>query len=634
MEKITWSQKLHYEFDNLMAKGVVSQIGGLAIGTLAILVIASACLIFFQLIPVEGNTQLSFLDLIWITFLHALDPGTLAGDQGSIGFLSVMFVVTMGGIFVLSTLIGILSNALSTRLEELQKGRSFVAEQDHVLILGTSSKIFPIIQQLVIANENQGRSCITILTEDDPVFWLDEVKENVGQMGRTRIVVRAGSPLDLLDLELVHIDGAKSIIIPSPEIEDPDAYTFKIVLAILNNPKRRERPYHIVVELEEQKSVDLINMVGQDEVEMVQTNDIIARLIAQTCLQPGLSVVYNEIFDFEGDEIYFHDDSGFIGQPFGQVLLQYETACPIGVFTSENEVLLNPDVDRMINPGEQIIAVAEDDHDLRRGRVPEDVVTEHLIQTKVHPKPEVDRTLILGWNHQIFQIIDELNQYVPPNSELFILADEPNGVQYLSTFIERVTNQEIVFQQGDTTDRKTLNSINIPRFDQVIVLCYSDALSTEKADTKTMITLLHLRNIIEKSDEHFTVVSEMLDIGNRELAAVTQANDFIVSDNLLSRIMAQLAENKRLGIVFEQLFSAEGTEIYLRLAGDYVTLGEPVNFYTVVASAIRRGEVAFGYRLAHLARDAKQRFGVVLNPVKSEPVIFVAEDRIIILAED
>jgi hypothetical protein len=97
--------------------------------------------------------------------------------------------------------------------------------------------------------------------------------------------------------------------------------------------------------------------------------------------------------------------------------------------------------------------------------------------------------------------------------------------------------------------------------------------------------------------------------------------------------MAQISENKQLAAVFTDLFDPEGCELYLKPAGDYVELGQPLNFYTVVEAARRRGETAIGYRLRALSNDAAQAYGVRVNPPKSKSVTFSAEDRIILLAE-
>jgi hypothetical protein len=125
----------------------------------------------------------------------------------------------------------------------------------------------------------------------------------------------------------------------------------------------------------------------------------------------------------------------------------------------------------------------------------------------------------------------------------------------------------------------------------------------------------------------------MLDIRNRELAQVTRADDFVVSDKLISLMLSQISENKELARVFQDLFDPEGAEIYFKPVCDYVALGKPVNFYTVLEAARQRGEVAIGYRLHDQAHAAEHAYGVKLNPHKSQPVTFDKEDRVILLAE-
>ena len=98
--------------------------------------------------------------------------------------------------------------------------------------------------------------------------------------------------------------------------------------------------------------------------------------------------------------------------------------------------------------------------------------------------------------------------------------------------------------------------------------------------------------------------------------------------------MSQLSENSELFDVFTDIFDPEGAEIYLKPIGDYVTLGTPVNFYTVVEAARRRGETALGYRLVGEAKMAGKAYGVHTNPKKSEAVVFSSEDKVIVIAED
>jgi len=108
---------------------------------------------------------------------------------------------------------------------------------------------------------------------------------------------------------------------------------------------------------------------------------------------------------------------------------------------------------------------------------------------------------------------------------------------------------------------------------------------------------------------------------------------FIVSEHLVSLMMAQLSENAELFDVFTDVFDPEGAEIYLKPISDYVVLGQPVNFYAVTEAARTRGETAFGYRLESEAGDAGKSYGVHTNPKKSDKVVFTSEDKVIVIAE-
>jgi hypothetical protein len=165
------------------------------------------------------------------------------------------------------------------------------------------------------------------------------------------------------------------------------------------------------------------------------------------------------------------------------------------------------------------------------------------------------------------------------------------------------------------------------------VLAY-DGLDNQEADAKTLVTLLHLRHIAETDKSPFSIVSEMLDLRNRELAEAAKVDDFIVSDHLVSLMLAQLAEDADLYPVFQDIFDPEGSEIYLKPISHYVETGQPVNFYTVVEAARQRGETAIGYRVASEFENPIRNHGVHTNPKKSEKVIFAPADKIIVVAED
>lgn len=156
----------------------------------------------------------------------------------------------------------------------------------------------------------------------------------------------------------------------------------------------------------------------------------------------------------------------------------------------------------------------------------------------------------------------------------------------------------------------------------------------QESDARTLVTLLHLRDIVLRDDTPFSIVSEMLDLRNRKLAEVTKVDDFIVSDHLVSLITAQVSENGALLHVFEDIFEPSGSEIYLKPIKDYVSVDESVNFYTVIEAARRRGETAIGYRIQAECDEPSKAYGVHTNPKKSVQVAFSAHDKVIVLAHD
>lgn len=612
-----------------MSKGAIGLIAWLASLSAALILVVSVVVHALRVVP-----DYDLPKLMWMSLMRTLDAGTMGNDEGPWPFLLAMFIVTLGGVFVVSMLIGVLTTGIENKLEELRKGRSQVIERNHTVILGWSEHIFTIVSELVVANENRKNPSIVILADQDKVEMEDQIRARVGNLRNTRIVCRSGSPIEQSDLELVSLATCRSIIVLSEDHDDPDSNTIKTVLAITNSPTRRAEPYHIVAELHDPRNAEVARMVGRDELELVMGGEVTARIIAQTCHQAGLSVVYTDLMDFEGDEIYFQKEPALVGKTFGEALLAYEDSAVLGLCRRDEIPTLNPPMDTIIREGDAIIAISEDDDTVRPSGLSDVGVQEDAIQS-VSPEPaKPTRTLILGWNWRAPMVINELANYVAPGSELMVVTDCSEAAAEVSRSCLVNRNQTVICEMGDTTDRRTLDALNIPGYHHVILLSCSDTLDPQRADARTLVTLLHLRDIADKSEHSFSIVSEMLDVRNRNLAEVTRADDFIVSDKLISLMLAQISENKQLNAVFTDLFAAEGSEIYLKPASAYVRLEVPVNFYTVVEAARRRGEVAFGYRQKAKVSDAASNYGVVINPDKSKPITFAAGDTIVVLAKE
>jgi len=632
---VTWRDKLRYRFENTLSKGTIAIIGWLALLSLAIIALASLFLAAMRVgqDPADHEHPYGFFEGMWQSMLRTLDPGVVAGDSGW-QLRLLMLIVTIGGIFIVSILIGTITSGLEARLTEMRKGRSRVIEDGFTLILGWSSKVYSIIGELLIANENQKDPCIVILAERDKVEMEDDIRAKFASTRNTRVICRSGNPLDLDDLAVVDPHSARSIIVLAPETENPDIHVIKSVLAITNNPARKQQPYHIVAEVRDPRNLEAAALVGGKEAIYVQGEDLIARVTAQTCRQSGLSVVYTELLDFDGAEIYFKAEPSLAGRTYREVISAYEDSTVMGLMRASGEVLLNPPMDTAFERDDQVIAITEDDDTLvLRGDAGGGLPDTGALANRQRLPPAPERILILGWNEKAEAIIAELDNYVAPGSETIVICRQEGVREVLVNVARRMQRQRVRFADGDITHAATLAAVKATTFEHVILLSYSD-LPIQEADAKTLITLLHLRNLADAAGVRLSIVSEMMDLRNRALAQIARADDFIVSDKLVSLMMSQLSENKNLEQVFKVLFSSEGSEIYIRPMTDYVKLGSTVDFYTVLEAAAQRGETAIGYRLMKYADDKDKGYGVNVNPKKSEKHSFSENDMVVVLAEN
>ena len=411
---------------------------------------------------------------------------------------------------------------------------------------------------------------------------------------------------------------------------DADASVIKTLLALSSRTWEGEPP-HVVAAIRKAQNLSPARLAGGDNASVVDVDDLGARLVVQSSRQAGLSVVCTDLLDFGGDEIYLRPEPGLTGVPFGVALFAYETATLIGL-RRRGQVRLNPRSDTRIEAGDELILLAEDDSTIRMAAAPLRPAAPHAIARPVRLQVRPERVIMIGWNTRSVKIVKELDNYVAPGSRVQVAAAQPDIEKQVKALAAELQNLHTAYQICEPTDRDSLETLGIADFDHVIVLA-DDTVGPEKADSQTLVTLLHLRDMESRRNENYSIVSEMNDERNQRLAQVTKADDFVVGSKLISLLLAQLSENRHLSAVFKQLLEAEGAEIYLRPAEGYVALGQWIDFATVIEAARLRGETAIGYRVMADA-EKPPSYGVRLNPPKTEQIAMTHADRVIVLAED
>ena len=617
MKNPSWKDKLQYWFDNLMSKGSLSLIGLLAVITG--IVIAIAGFIVALLPDAEGAGVLSS---IWFSLMHAIDAGTIAGDSGSFLFMLIMAIVTLCGLFITSMLIGVIGSGLEDKMNSLRKGRSQVLEQNHVSIFGFNENALNILRELILANENHKNSVVVVMDNQDKSEMEDTIAQRIQDTKTTRIICRTGSMDNLADVEICSPSTCRSIIINAED----DFMSVKAILAcatILEHSGNTEA--YITALIRSEENVDAAKIAGKGRVEVFYFQNSIARIMAHTCRQPGMSSVFTNLLSFEGDEIYIEEIPSMAGKTIAEANLYFPKSTLIGL-VQDGMPKLNPPVATKIAPNDKLILIAEDDG-VSIPTKEAGIVNKSLFAPIASSSAPLQKTLILGCNELLQQVVTELDCYLASNAPVIIAALEEDLSKNQLPEQSQLKNVALDIRSCNIFQRSCLEELLGSKPDNVLILTDSD---NEESDARTLLLLLQLRDIAAKTGLKFSVTSEMRSVENQELAQVTKVTDFVVSSNITALMMTQISQAREQFVILDDLLSDDGSELYMKDAGRYVQLGESVDFYTIGAAASQYGEIALGYK--KFRTDGE--FDIILNPPKASTVVLSKGDSLILLAEN
>lgn len=619
--KVSLKEKLSYKFDNIMAKGPIALVGLLFMITLIVVIIAG---LFVVIIDRQYD---SVTEGIWVSLMHAIDAGTLAGDSGSLFFIFMMTIVTICGLFITSILIGIINNGMEAKMEALRKGKSNVIESNHIVILGFNDNIFTLVPELIEANANQKSAAIVIM---DPKLekeeMEDQIRQRIDDFKTTKIICRSGSISDFNDLAVCSPEYSKSIIINS----DDDFETIKSILAVTSILKNKHNTTtYITAVIHKHTNYDAAMIAGEGRAEILFFEDTIARIVAHTSRLIGYSNIYTELFNYDGDEIYIEDIPCVNGLKMQDLNLYFNNSTILGI-KRDKEIMLNPDINEVVMPNDKLILIAEDDGVTKRNEQI-GVVNKSLVSNNPVNSCEVpQKILILRYGPRLGKILDEYDTYMAKGSEIH-LACRPKHTDYLNNMIrDHYENIKVTVIYEDIYSKHKLNELLDWNPEAILVSSgYQD--DAEVDDSRTLLLLLQLRALALEKHQNFTITSEMREVKNQELASITQVKNFVISSNITSLMVTKIAEIRELNEIFDELLTEKGSEIYMRPASDYVELNKEMNLYTAAYAASLKNQVFLGYRHYDASND---NYVVYTNPTKDTVLSFSVDDRFIVLARD
>ena len=625
--RFTLNQRLRYRFDNALTRGITLILVWLGLIVLAVILVVAFVVWIWNIGP--GDRSVPYTESAWLALTRTLDPGTFGADEGG-RFRVLMLIVTLAGLFVLAVVIGLVSNAIDRRLELLRQGRSLVVETGHTLILGYSPKVTAIVRELVEANLSRRKPAIVILGDAAPNEVHDSIREQGIDLRNTRLVVRSGNPASLDDLARMNASHARSIIIVAPEDEAADSIVVKNTLALTRFGISFDSTPTIAEVSDTYVAQALVEISGKGLLT-VNPLGIVASITARVLRTSGLGVVYEDILDFRGDEIYTTDiPSGYVGRPFRDLLLASTRSSVIGLLR-QGDVLAVPAFDTIVEEYDRAIAISADDSSLVLDRTPQDSPKQ---TTTVAIPRSVERTLVIGWSRLGSRICLDNEEHVLEGSEITILVDSDlHDVDSIERELG-LHRQRVRLELGNPVHRIRIDAVLAAGpYHHILVLAEREKLSHQEADARALLALLHIRHWLDENlidAPRPNLVGELLDANDEILGQVAKPDDFIVSERLVSLALTQLSENPAIYPILRQLLNAEGVNLSL-IDQTALPLHGIETFADVVAAAQKAGAIAIGIQRVHTLSGGTTETAITLNPNKSAPLDLTQGDRVVAL---
>jgi hypothetical protein len=645
--------RIRYRFDSFMTKGGGNIFKALtAVFFVTFLAIGLLRGMLLWLSPeLAQQHDIGFLGNLYITFLEITDPGNMAQDiYSGVGYKVFAVLAGIAGIVMLSALIAFITTAMDQKIYELKRGRSKVIEDGHTLILGwNEQRISEILRELVLANESEKDACVVILADKDKEDMDDILRLRVKELATTRVVTRSGDVASITNLDMVSLEASKSVIIladcddtdSAKKKASSDAKAIQTVLATMGNEIDNEE-FSVVVEIFNPTHREIVRSSFPGHVITVNTSDILAKLLVQTSRSVGLSTVYNEILSFDGCEMYFYD-AEWDGASFGEIGYRFPDGVPVGIRNSAGEITMNPDAGCRLLPTDEILILADDDSTIELQQQPIIAPVAHPLSGK-RQKQQLEKELMIGWSFKSSAIIREFADYIIDGSQIHVLLRQPTPEQVaeIDALNEELGPIDVALIQKDCLNIEDLMSVKPFNYDNIIILAGNttgeDHIDAARVDSENIVALLLLRRIFSqyaKESANTKLITEILDSQNDALVAKTGVQDIIISNRLVSMIMAQISESSDIERVYDDIFQEDGSEIYLKPADLYFeSFPVEVTFADMMAIAQQRGEVCLGVKTIEHENDKTRNNGITLIPAKTSHFELQANDSLVVLAED
>ncbi|HUS43107.1 MAG TPA: hypothetical protein VMY16_10600 [Ilumatobacteraceae bacterium] len=608
---VSLRERFRYRFDNVLARGTTAALAWLGIVTFAAVLFSAVLLTLFG-VTFTGTGRSGLVEDTWQSLLRILDTGTMAGDVGW-GRRILALLITLFGLLVAGTLIGIIAAGVEDRIDSMRRGRSTVIESGHLVILGGSTRLPAIIEQLVLANSERGSNTIVVLSQTDPTELRRAVIDAVPDQHNTHIVYRYGDPRVRADLAIARVGEARGVVVLPEDGDDHDISVTRTVLA-LNAELGGLRQLPVVVEVADPITAQrLVHACGPTMYPIV-TAEAVTRTGAMALRQRGLSKVINELTDFHGCDLHVTDRPELLGVRFDQIVGRFVNARPLGIARRDGHFDLNPPADSTMETGDRLVVIAQDLEHIAAADQP--LRLHRGGPTELGAAEVEEHVLVLGWNPLATQLLSGWAS-ATSTASIVDIAFDPRLIEPSDIVIPPV---DIDVRLCPTLESSALVLDHTPT--TIVVLGYH-SIDSDAADARTMLDVLHLMRRYEQAEHAPRMVVQLLDDEVADLAVLTGPDDFLISPTLGGQFIAQLIEQPERRAALLALYGGDDASIRM-IRCDRLGLVGAFTMNELVTSAYEAGVLAIGWRRTV---DGS----VVLNADGGTSVTLAADDELVVV---
>jgi hypothetical protein len=583
-------------------------------------------------------------------------PGADSTGEESLKTIVVAQLIVFIGMFTFAILIGVVSDEIASKVDEVKNGNSKVYEKDHTVIVNWNKQLIPLLKQIAVAkSEGIGfQKPVVLLADRDKEEMDNIIADELSDSPEITIVTRQGQGYDAEDLDRVNAWNAERVVVLHEDGDDMGTIESNKAATVLNvrsdvntNGKQPDIIVQVPHRLSDREShvslaVDLTNRSDKNagKVAFVNGTSELSKLKAFSVMQPGGCRLFEDLMLQSDDscEFYTFSHPSLAGKTFREAWRMFNSATLVGLTSESGDFVLGPGDDQLISSRGEVVVIAENKSVIekefrkRKDGVEDAFIPQSGSQSVIMKRcpikmPAARNIFMLGWNSDSADCLQDMLTLAPPGSKITVVsnADIPSR--------ELKGNQccAVKHIKADAMERATLEKLKIQEAGSVLIMPPDGP--NDPTSSYALASVMQIAHLAKNANTGHAphIVAELDEEVTKRVAEDIYANigtlDIILHDNLIGGALLQVSANPKLAGLFDFLLEKDGKELYIRPYDEFSVEEDGELTWGVLCERAReRDEIAVGVLLSNGMLKISPRKDTALRLWKGDKIVVLAED--------